>query len=84
MVITKPARTIDNIHKRPAFSTLWHLQCQIVYGLGKVVNSKFSLDVCDSNRLLKEAFSFFLSKEWKDCEEVGKYCKIPVTAIIET
>ena len=44
MVRTKPTGPIDKIHERPTFSTLWHLQLQLVGGLHKVVNFKFPLE----------------------------------------
>ena len=34
--------------------------------------------------LLKEAFTLFSSKKWRDPEEIGEYYKISVTEIIET
>ena len=44
MVGAKPTDPINKIHKCPIFSTLWHLQRQIIDGLFKVGNAKFSLD----------------------------------------
>ena len=44
MVGAKPTGPIDKIHERPTFSTLWHLQLQLVNGLRKVGNANFPLD----------------------------------------
>ena len=83
MVGAKPTGPTDKIHERPTFSTVCHLQIQLVDGLRKLVNFKFPLDSHSGCILLKEAFSLFSSKEWKDPEEVDEYYGIPVTAIIE-
>ena len=84
MVGADPTGPIDKIHERPTFSTLWHLQCQIVDGLLKVGNVQFPLDGQSGYILSKETFDLFLRKEWRDPEEVGKYYKICATVIIET
>ena len=44
MVGAKPTGTINKIHERPTFSTLWNLQRQLVDGICKVVNVNSSLD----------------------------------------
>ena len=44
MVGAKPTGLIDKIHECPTFSTLWHLQHQLVSRLHKVGNFKFPLD----------------------------------------
>ena len=44
MVSANTTVPIDKIHEHLKFSTLWHLQSQIVDGLCKVGNVKFSLD----------------------------------------
>ena len=64
---------IDKIHERPKFSTLWHLKRQLVNGLCKVGNLKFSLEGHASYILSKGAFAIFSSKEWKVPEKVGGY-----------
>ena len=84
MVGAKPTGPIDKIHERPTFSTLWHLQRQLVSRLRKVGNVKFPLDGHSGYILLKEAYTLFSSKYWKDPKEFGKYYKMPVTAITET
>ena len=45
IVSAKPTGPIENIHERPKFSTLWHLQLQIVDRIRKVGKFKFPLDV---------------------------------------
>ena len=62
MVGAKPTGPIDKIHKRPTFSTLWHLQCQIVDVLRKVGNVKFPLDGHAGYILSKEACVLFSIK----------------------
>ena len=84
MVGAKPTGPIEKIHERPTFSTLRHLQCQIVSRLRKVEKVKFHLDGHSGYILSKEASTLFSSKDWKDPKEFGKYYEIPVTAIIET
>ena len=84
MVGAKPTSLIDKIHEIPEFSTLWHLQRQIVRRLRKVGNIKSPLDGHSVYILSKEASTLFSSKDWKDPKEFGKYYKIPVTAITET
>ena len=71
MVGVKPTGPIDKIQKRLTFSTLWHLQCQIVDGLHKVGNVNSPLDGHTGYILLKEVFTLFSSKEWRYPEEVG-------------
>ena len=44
MVGVKPTGPIDKIHERPTFSTLWHLQRQLVDRLRKVGNVKSPLE----------------------------------------
>ena len=84
MVGVKPTDPIDNIHKRPNLSTIWHPQCHILYGLRKVGNFNFPLDGQAGYILSKEAFTFFSSKERRYPGEVGEYYEIPTTPITET
>ena len=84
MVGAKPTGSIKNIHERPNFSTLFHLQRQIVDSLRKVGNVKFFLEIHTGYILSKEALPLLLSEEWRDPEEVGEYYEINVTAITET
>ena len=44
MVGAKLTSPIDKIHEQPTFSTLWHLQLQLVDGLRKVGNGQFLID----------------------------------------
>ena len=62
MVGAKLTGPSDNIHKRHAFSTLWHIQRQLVDGICKVGNVKLTLDGHAGYILSKEAFTLFLSK----------------------
>ena len=62
MVGAKPTNPIGNIHERPAFITLWHLQCQIVNVLRKLGNVNFPLDSHTGYILSKEAFALLSSK----------------------
>ena len=73
MVGAKPTVHIDKIQKQPTFSTLWHLQLQLIDRLSKVWNGKLPLDGHAGYILLKFTFALFLSKEWKNPEEVGEY-----------
>ena len=68
MVGAKPNGTINKIHKNPTFSTLWHLQRQLVDRMHKVGNIKFPLDGHTDYILSKEPFALFLGKEWRDPE----------------
>ena len=80
----KPTSPINKIHERPEFSTLRHLQLQLVNGLHKVGKSKLPLEGHVGYILLKYDFALFSSKEWKYPEEVGEYYKIPAIAITKT
>ena len=84
MVSTKLTSPIKNIHERPTFNNLWHLQRQLVEGLCKLVSVKLTLDGHVIYILSKDAFTLFSSKEWRDPEEVGEYCKTPTITITET
>ena len=84
MVGAKPTIPIDKIHWCSTFSTLWHLQRKIINEIRKLGNVKYPLDGHAGYILLKDAFTLFSSKEWKDPEEVGEYYKIPITTITET
>ena len=77
MVIAKLTGPIDKIHERPTFSTLCHLQIQIVNDLRKVGNVKFPLDGHAGYTLPKEAFALFSGKEWRYLEEVEGITKYP-------
>ena len=91
MISTKLTVPIHNINERLNFSTLWHLQHQLVYGLRKLGNIKFPSGQPRQLHPIKrgcyilsnEAFTFFSIKEWKDPEEIGGYYKITVTEITE-
>ena len=62
MVGAKPTSPIDKIYERPIFSTLWHLQIQIVNGLIKLGNVKFPLYNHVAYICSKEAFDILSSK----------------------
>ena len=81
MVSVKPTGPIDNTRKRPIFSTLWHLQHQLIDGKLKLGNVKFTLDGHAGYILSKETLTLFLSKEWREPEEVGDYDGIPIRDI---
>ena len=80
----KPNGPIYKIHECQAFSTLWHLQRQIVDIISKLGNVKPPLDIHVGYILSKKSFALFFRKEWKDPKEVGEYYKISVTTITET
>ena len=75
MVGAKPTVPVDKIHKRPTFSTLWHLQLQLFEGLRKVGNVKFPLGGHSGYILSKEAFDLFSGKEWRDPRRWGSTTK---------
>ena len=83
MAGVKPTVPIERIHEQSTFSTLWHLQCQLVEGLCRVGNFRSPLDGHTGYIVSKESFSIFLIKGCKDPDQVWEYYEIPVTAIIE-
>ena len=84
MVGANTTGPIGNINEQPTFSTLWHLQLQLINGLQQVGNVKFLIDRHIGYILSKEVFNLLLKKECRDPEEVGEYYEIPATAVIET
>ena len=62
LVAAKPVGPIYPIHERPTFSSLWHLQQQLVEGLGKVTNTAYPNDGHSGYILSKEAFALYSTK----------------------
>ena len=62
LVGAKPVGTIDPIHERPTFSSLWHLQQQLVEGLQKVTNKAYPNDGQSGYIISQELFALYLNK----------------------
>ena len=62
LVGATPMGPIGPIHERPTFSSLWHLQQQLVEGLQKVTNTAYPNDGQLGYILSLEAFSLFPAK----------------------
>ena len=71
MVSAELTRPLDKIHEPLIFSTLWHLQRQLVDNLHKLGNVKSPLDNHVGYIVSKEAFGLFLSTESRDTKEVS-------------
>ena len=84
LVGAKPVVPIDLIHEHPTFSSLWHLQKQLVEGLSKVTNTSYPNDVHSGYILSKEAFDLYSTKEWIEPADVGECFEIPPSSITET
>ena len=84
LVGAKPVGPIDPIHERPTFSSLWHLQQQLVEGLRKVTNTAYQNDGHSGYILSKEAFALYSTKEWMEPADVGECFEIPPSSITET
>ena len=84
VVGAKPVGPIDPIHERPTFSSLWHLQQQLVEGLQKVINTAHPNDSHSEYILSREAFSLYSNKEWQEPSDVGECFEIPPSYITET
>ena len=84
LVGAKPVGTIDPIHERPTFSSLWHLQQQLVEVLRKVTNTAYPNYGHSGYILSKEAFALYSSKQWMEPADVGECFKIPPSSITET
>ena len=63
LVGAKPVGSIDQIHERPTFSSLWYLQQQLVEGLRKVTNTAYPNDGHSGYILSRYAFSLHSTKE---------------------
>ena len=72
LVGAKPVGPINLIHERPNFSSLWHLQQQLVEGLQKVTNTAYPNDGHLGYILSQEAFALYLTKEWQEPEDAGE------------
>ena len=83
-VSTKPVGPIDPIHEGPIFSSLWHLQQQLVEVLSKVTNTAYPNNGHSGYILSKEAFSLYSTKEWIEPADVGECFEIPPSSITET
>ena len=75
---------INPIHERPTFSSLWHLQQQLVEGLSKVTNTAYPNDGQSGYILSKEAFAIYSTKEWMEPADVRECFEIPPSSITET
>ena len=75
---------IDPIYERPTFSSLWHLQQQLVEGLQKVTNTAYPNDGRSGYILSREAFALYSTKEWQEPADVGECFEIPPSSITET
>ena len=71
LVGAKHVGPIDPIHERPTFSSLWHLQQQLVEGLLKVTNTAYPNDGHSGYILSRGAFALYLTKEWMEPVDVG-------------
>ena len=63
LVGAKPVGPIDPIHERPTFSSLWHLQQQLVEGLQKVTNTAYPNDDHSGYILSQESFALYSTTE---------------------
>ena len=84
LVGAKPVGPIDHIHEHPTFSSLWHLQQQLVEGLRKVTNTAYPNDSHSGYILSKEAFAIYSTKEWIEPADVGECFEIPPSSITKT
>ena len=84
LVGAKPVGPIDPIHERPTFSSLWHLQQQLVEGLRKVTNTAYTNDGHSGYILSREEFALYSTKEWMEPEDVEECFKTPPSSITET
>ena len=84
LVSEKPVGPIDPIHERPTFSSLWHLQQQLVEGLWKVKNTDYPNGGHSGYILSKEAFALYSMKEWIEPADVGECFEISPSSITET
>ena len=84
LVGAKPVGPINPIHERPTFSSLWHLQQQLLLGIQKVTNTAYPND-CHSGYITSgEAFALYSTKEWQEPADVGECFEIPPSSITET
>ena len=84
LVGAKPVGHIDPIHERPTFSSLWHLQQQLVEVLRKVTNTAYPNDGHSGYILSREAFALYSTKDWQEPADVGECFKISSPSITET
>ena len=84
LVGAKPVGPTDPIHECPTFSSLWHLQQQLVEGLRKVTNTAYPNDGHSGYILSKEAFALYSTKEWMEPADVGECFETPPSSITET
>ena len=84
LVGAKPVGPINPIHESPTFSSLWHLQQQLVEGLRKVTNMAYPNDGQWGYILSKEAFYLYSNKEWTEPADVGECFEIPPSSITKT
>ena len=84
LVGAKPVVPIDPIHERPNFSSLWHLQQQLVEGIWKVTNMANPNDGHSVYILSREAFALYSTKEWMEPSGVRECFEIPPSSITET
>ena len=84
LVGAKPVGPINPIHDHPIFSSLWHLQQQLVEGLRKVTNTAYINDGHSRYILSRETFALYSTKEWKEPADGGECLEIPPSSITET
>ena len=84
LVGAKPVGPIDPIHERPTFSSLSHLQQQLVEVLRKVTNTAYPNYGHSGYILSKEVFALYSTKEWMEPVDVRECFEIPPSSITET
>ena len=84
LVGAKSVGPIDPIHEHPNFSSLWHLQQQLVEGLQNVTNTAYPNDGHSGYILSREAFALYSTKELQKPVDVGDCFEIPPSSITET
>ena len=84
LVGAKPVGPIDPIYERPTFSSLWHLQQQLVEDLRKVTNTAYPNDGHSGYILSKEVFALYLTKKWIEPADAGECFEISPLSITET
>ena len=84
LVGAKSVGPIDQIHERPTFSSLWHLQQQLVEGLRKVTNAAYTNYGHSGYILSRESFALYSTKECQEPADVGECFEIPPSSITDT
>ena len=84
LVGAKPVGPINPIHEPPTFSSLWHLQQQLVEVLQKVTNTAYPNDGHSGYILSREVFSLYSTKEWMEPADDAECFEIPLSSITKT